>query len=860
MAAALAQRGFVAVSINYRLAKADTKKYGNKYGVSQTNDSYVIDAVHDLKAAIRFMRRNAAEWGVDPTRIGAGGESAGGIATEFLGFVPVSEGASGNPGLSSHVSVTLPISGALVFDTACTLPHGAAGVICNGTLPPGTWNLTSDIGRTNGQPPVVMVHGTHDTVVPYREALAVQMRAAAANISNLLVSVPGAGHVPYEQLLGIQDSDPAVLKGSAYMTATMRFIYQAMDLQSLQCPKQNENSGRIEWGGGGATKPLKTDDAALDPVLVIHVAPVSPTDDGTRSQWCDGSQNAPLHSLQDAADRVAVMLRTPSANPQDIVVQLQPGAHRVPSGGLLLAAEHSPAPVSQQWVIWRAAEAGRTSIHGGVAITGWHTVKNDPTLPAGVMVAAVPAALKGKRLRHLYVDGVRAARTRVPAAYLNLTLTGNSVSGIATSGCNLTGSWGVGGRRHFAEVVEGADGGFTATAHGVPKGGWTSAQGIVSLNNGTVTVTFNNGRGSDHATLAPPCDQVHWANYHRHPAWHRTPAPAPPAPPGPPVPSIGNAGYRSSSSEAARWTNAGDVEFVYSGVASNWAESRCTVANVSAVGGAAQIALKEPCQWNLVHAPWHPIGNEPPAFVENVRQHLTERGSFYYDLAKGEVLYFPRTGEDMSALDVVIPVEETLVHLNGSSKHSWENIVFEYATWLRPMEGAGFVEGQSAACAVCPAGELKAVWKNRQWQNNGPFPQGCGGGDTYATTPGNVIITAGKDISFSNCTFQHLGAFAASAAGGSQRVSWSACTFTDVSAGALMLGDLAHCAETDMSLWDTNFTVSDNTITNMPVEYTGATSLFLAYVHKSSVEHNYIANTSYSAMTIGWGWGRTGCR
>ena len=75
-----------------------------------------------------------------------------------------------------------------------------------------------------------------------------------------------------------------------------------------------------------------------------------------------------------------------------------------------------------------------------------------------------------------------------------------------------------------------------------------------------------------------------------------------------------------------------------------------------------------------------------------------------------------------------------------------------------------------------------------------------------------------------------------------------------------MLGDLAHCAETDMSLWDTNFTVSDNTITNLPVEYTGATSLFLAYVHKSSVEHNYIANTSYSAMTIGWGWGRTGCR
>lgn len=238
MAAALAQRGFVAVSINYRLAKPQNPKWGGKDGVSQTNDSYVIDAVHDLKAAIRFMRRNADAWGVDPRFIGTGGESAGGIAVEFLGFVPVSEGNSGNPGFSSNVSVILPISGALAFDTACSLPHGASKVICNGTLPRGTWNFTSDIGRIRGQPPVVMVHGTHDTVVPYREALAVMDRATAAHIPNLLVTVPGAGHVPYTQLLGIEEDAPAVLSGSGYMNATMRFIHNVMGLQDLQCPRR----------------------------------------------------------------------------------------------------------------------------------------------------------------------------------------------------------------------------------------------------------------------------------------------------------------------------------------------------------------------------------------------------------------------------------------------------------------------------------------------------------------------------------------------------------------------------------------------------------------------------------------------
>ena len=79
--------------------------------------------------------------------------------------------------------------------------------------------------------------GTFDTVVPYREALAVQARATAANISNLLVAVPQAGHVPYEQLLGIKDSAPGVLTGSGYMNTTMRFIHQAMNLQAVECPK-----------------------------------------------------------------------------------------------------------------------------------------------------------------------------------------------------------------------------------------------------------------------------------------------------------------------------------------------------------------------------------------------------------------------------------------------------------------------------------------------------------------------------------------------------------------------------------------------------------------------------------------------
>lgn len=76
-----------------------------------------------------------------------------------------------------------------------------------------------------------------------------------------------------------------------------------------------------------------------------------------------------------------------------------------------------------------------------------------------------------------------------------------------------------------------------------------------------------------------------------------------------------------------------------------------------------------------------------------------------------------------------------------------------------------------------------------------------------------------------------------------------------------MLGDLSvtTCDETDASKWDMNITVADNKITNIPVEYTGATGIFVGYVQSASIEHNLISNLTYSAMTVGWGWGRTGC-
>jgi acetyl esterase/lipase len=68
-----AMAGFNVVSINYRLAS-----YGDR--TTQWNAQ-----LQDVQLAIRWLRQNANRFRIDPTRIGALGESAGGHLALFLG-------------------------------------------------------------------------------------------------------------------------------------------------------------------------------------------------------------------------------------------------------------------------------------------------------------------------------------------------------------------------------------------------------------------------------------------------------------------------------------------------------------------------------------------------------------------------------------------------------------------------------------------------------------------------------------------------------------------------------------------------------------------------------------------------------
>lgn len=216
-----AQMGYVTASINYRLGVDYFEVLG---GNGEEEFTYAtLRGTHDLRAAIRFFRRDAATenfYGIDTSLIMAGGSSAGGFMglhaayldrleeipeeitdIEELGGI---EGNSGNEGYSSEINAAINLCGAIgdtawieTSDTALVSVHGSEDQI----VPFGTGNVEL-FGI-----PVAEVHGSS----------VIEQKTTQTFTTHQFMPFWGADHVPYDPLAGASEHE-------AYMDSTVYFL------------------------------------------------------------------------------------------------------------------------------------------------------------------------------------------------------------------------------------------------------------------------------------------------------------------------------------------------------------------------------------------------------------------------------------------------------------------------------------------------------------------------------------------------------------------------------------------------------------------------------------------------------------
>lgn len=212
----LAQRGFVAVSIDYRQLAND---------IDLGTDIPQLKAAEDARAAVRFVRKMAKEYRVDPDRILMEGDSAGAVMTLYQGYVKDAqgEGESGNPGYRSDIQLAVSVSGQVTNQAYCGQIHPSPA---NCAVDSGLTHLL-DIDGHEGQPALFMIHGTEDYTVPYVNGKAVFDQAQAAGIPASMVTIPGARHVPWDEFY----AEPK------YMNQLLDFTFEHMGLENAECPR-----------------------------------------------------------------------------------------------------------------------------------------------------------------------------------------------------------------------------------------------------------------------------------------------------------------------------------------------------------------------------------------------------------------------------------------------------------------------------------------------------------------------------------------------------------------------------------------------------------------------------------------------
>lgn len=182
----LLQKGFVVASINYRFTQTDP----------------FPAQIEDCKAAIRFLRSHASEYHIDPEHVGVWGGSAGGHLAALLGTsgdVKELEGEQGPLDQSSRVQAVIDWYGPTDFTTFQTTPSTEPLLTA---LIGGPIKENLEAAKSAGpvtyidksDPPVQIVHGTKDDIVPFSQSEEFQAALKKAGVPVSLVTVSDAGH------------------------------------------------------------------------------------------------------------------------------------------------------------------------------------------------------------------------------------------------------------------------------------------------------------------------------------------------------------------------------------------------------------------------------------------------------------------------------------------------------------------------------------------------------------------------------------------------------------------------------------------------------------------------------------------
>ena len=174
----------------------------------------------------------------------------------------------------------------------------------------------------------------------------------------------------------------------------------------------------------------------------------------------------------------------------------------------------------------------------------------------------------------------------------------------------------------------------------------------------------------------------------------------------------------------------------------------------------------------------------------------------------------------------------------------FQGITFAHSTFMRPSQ-SGFCDAQAGQY------NLTATSDNKQ---------------TIGRPPAGVSVTNANHIHFERNIFTQMGATGLDFISGTHDDMVVGNVVTEIAGNGVSIGKFAASDTTeyhvpynptDKNEICTNDTIKDNYIHHVTTEFQGGTGIAAGYPKQIDIQHNEVAYTNYTAISVGYGWTST---
>ena len=310
------------------------------------------------------------------------------------------------------------------------------------------------------------------------------------------------------------------------------------------------------------------------------------------------------------------------------------------------------------------------------------------------------------------------------------------------------------------------------------------------------------------------------------------------------------------SAEVLPYRNPMDVELIQNNV---WTEKILCASNVEKWGKEIAIEFQQPYSAILNSLAWAGRTKYEGMFlIRNAFELLDEPGEFYFDREE-QTIYYMSDGENPAEVEVIAPMTEGLVRIEGSSCSScvervaFEGLTFSYDAWnlveMNGSHGFGGIQTLGLAMKYIPDGN----WHPTKY-------------NSVDVPTGTIEVSNACSIRFVRNRFEHLGSpVAINLVNDVCHSEVVGNYFNDLLGNAVSVGHPQHYEIGDgdpgcvyqpgVEGLCHDIAITNNYIRNVSLDFRQVEALLGFFCKDVRYDRNDIYGTPYGAIALGWWWG-----